>query len=90
MRNKPEPAPGTIDPIDHDILTLLQANCRVSLAWIGERVGLSAPSVLERIKKLEGAGFILRYEAILDARKLGLDITSGKIEGRGRVYRIAG
>lgn len=64
------------DPIDHDILTLLQADCRLSLAKIGEKVGLSAPSVLERIKKLEQAGFILGYEAILDARKLGLDITA--------------
>ena len=76
MRQKPEIVPTAIDAIDHDILTLLQANCRVSLAWIGERVGLSAPSVLERIKKLEGAGFILGYEAILDAQKLGLDITA--------------
>lgn len=65
-----------LDPIDHDILTLLQANCRQSLASIGERVGLSAPSVLDRIKKLESAGVIQGYEAVLDARKLGLDITA--------------
>src|SRR2546423_9736201 len=65
-----------IDPIDHDILELLQQNCRVSLAFIGEKVGLSAPSVLDRIKKLESAGFIVGYEALLDARKLGLDITA--------------
>ena len=76
MRPKLETPTAPIDPIDHDILMLLQANCRVSLAFIGEKVGLSAPSVLDRIKKLEAAGLIVGYEAILDARKLGLDITA--------------
>jgi Lrp/AsnC family leucine-responsive transcriptional regulator len=65
-----------IDPIDHDILTLLQQNCRVSLASIGERVGLSSPSVLDRIKKLEASGVVRGYEAVLDARRLGFDITA--------------
>lgn len=76
MRPKLENPAAPIDPIDHDILTLLQKDCRVSLSWIGEKVGLSAPSVLDRIKKLEAAGFILGYEALLNARKLGLDITA--------------
>jgi Lrp/AsnC family leucine-responsive transcriptional regulator len=39
-------------------------------------VGLSAPAVLERIKKLEAAGVISGYRAILDGRRLGLDITA--------------
>src|SRR3989449_10693014 len=53
-----------------------QEDCRPSLARIGERVGLSAPAVLERIKKLEAAGIITGYRALLDARRLGLDITA--------------
>ena len=65
-----------LDDIDRRILALLQEDCRTPLARIGEAVGLSAPAVMERIKKLEAAGFINAYRAILDARRLGLDITA--------------
>src|SRR2546425_1189811 len=44
-----------LDDIDLRILGLLQEDCRTSLVRIGEQVGLSAPAVLERIKKLEAA-----------------------------------
>ena len=66
----------SIDHVDRHILTVLQENCKLSLAKIGERVGLSAPSVIERIKKLEESGVIRGYTAILNARKLGKDITA--------------
>src|SRR5437762_7044670 len=65
-----------LDDIDLRILGLLQEDCRTSLVRIGEQVGLSAPAVLERIKKLEAAGVITGYRALLDARRLGLDITA--------------
>src|SRR5467141_3913557 len=65
-----------LDDIDLRILGLLQEDCRTSLVRIGEQVGLSAPAVLERIKKLEAAGVVLGYRALLDARRLGLDITA--------------
>ena len=83
---------GTIpalDKIDSEILGLLQRDCKVSLASIGERVGLSAPSVVERIRKLEQAGVIRGYQAILDSKELGLDVTAfigvalGQVEGIG-------
>ena len=61
-----------LDDIDLRILGLLQEDCRTSLVRIGEQVGLSAPAVLERIKKLEAAGIVTGYRAILDARRLGL------------------
>ena len=64
------------DDIDLHILSLLQGNCKLPLAKIGERVGLSAPSVIERIKKLEDNGVITGYRAILDARRLGKDVTA--------------
>jgi Lrp/AsnC family transcriptional regulator, leucine-responsive regulatory protein len=67
--------PG-LDEIDVGILSILQENCRVSLAKIGEQVGLSAPSIVERVKKLEDSGLIRGYHALLDARKLGLDVTA--------------
>jgi Lrp/AsnC family leucine-responsive transcriptional regulator len=64
------------DVTDLEILGLLQDNCKQPLAAIGQKVGLSAPSVLERIHKLEEAGVILGYQALLDAHKLGRDITA--------------
>lgn len=66
----------TLDAIDRHILNLLQDNCELPLAKIGEQVGLSAPSVVERIKKLEEHGYIRGYHAILDARLLGKDVTA--------------
>ena len=65
-----------MDPIDREILALLQQNCRMSLSQIGDKVGLSAPSVQDHIRKLEAAGVIRSYEALLDARRLGLDVTA--------------
>lgn len=65
-----------LDEIDLRILALLQEHCKTPLAKIGERVGLSAPAVIERIKKLEEGGVIVGYTALIDARKLGHDITA--------------
>ena len=65
-----------LDAIDRHILRLMQENCRLPLAKIGKRVGLSAPSVMERVKKLEDAGVITGYRAVLDARLLGQDVTA--------------
>jgi Lrp/AsnC family leucine-responsive transcriptional regulator len=63
------------DATDRAILELLQENCKQPLAAIGEKVGLKAPSVIERIHKLEEAGVIIGYAAQLDARRLGKDVT---------------
>jgi Lrp/AsnC family transcriptional regulator, leucine-responsive regulatory protein len=65
-----------LDEIDTRILALLQEHCKMPLAKIGQRVGLSAPAVIERIKKLEESGVITGYTALLDTRKLGCDITA--------------
>jgi Lrp/AsnC family leucine-responsive transcriptional regulator len=65
-----------LDEIDVQILALLQEHCKMPLAKIGQRVGLSAPAVIERIKKLEEGGVITGYTALLDTRKLGCDITA--------------
>lgn len=68
-----EPA---LDRTDLLILEQLQENCKRPLAAIGEKVGLTAPSVMERIHKLEQAGVVREYVAVLDARRLGKDITA--------------
>ena len=65
-----------LDEIDRRILGVLQADCKVALARVGEQVGLSAPAVVERVKKLEQEGYIKGYHAQLDARRLGLDVTA--------------
>ena len=64
------------DDTDIRILGLLQDDCRTPLARLGEQVGLSAPAVLERIKKLEAAGVVTGYHAIIDGRKIGMDVTA--------------
>ena len=66
---------GDLDSIDFQILRLLQQNCKLSWGKIGEEVGLSTPSVIERVKKLEESGIIVSYQAILNGRTLGLDVT---------------
>lgn len=65
-----------LDPIDIKLLAELQQDCKQPLNRLGECVGLSAPAVMERIRKLEGAGVIAQYPAVLDARKVGLDIAA--------------
>ena len=65
-----------LDGIDRQLLGELQTDCKRSLKEIGAAVGLSAPSVMERVRKLENAEVIRGYHAVLDARKLGLDISA--------------
>src|SRR6185369_4581726 len=65
-----------LDDIDLRILSLLQSDCRTSLVRLGEQVGLSAPAVLERMKKLEAARVVTGYRALVDGRRVGLDITA--------------
>ncbi|MGE5302030.1 MAG: Lrp/AsnC family transcriptional regulator [Alphaproteobacteria bacterium] len=65
-----------IDQIDLKILHILQLNGRARLADIADEVELSAPAVMERVKKLESSGVIKGYLALVDAKKLGKDITA--------------
>jgi Lrp/AsnC family leucine-responsive transcriptional regulator len=66
----------SVDATDRAILDALQDDCTQPLARIGEKVELSAPSVLERVRKLERSGLVRGYHAELDARLAGLDITA--------------
>ncbi len=65
-----------LDAIDHHILAQLQENGRLSNLELAEAVGLSASPCLRRVKRLEAEGYISRYVAILDAEKMGFDITA--------------
>lgn len=65
-----------IDEIDTKILMLLQAHGRMKRNRIAEEVGLSVPSVSERMRKLEDRGVIKGYHAVVDAKRLHIDITA--------------
>ena len=65
-----------LDDKARTILALLEADSRLTYAQIGERVGLAASSVHDRIHKLERAGVIRSYRADLDFGAVGLPITA--------------
>ncbi len=63
-----------LDDISWLILDELQSNGRISYKELGERVGLTPPAVADRVRKLERAGVITGYTAIIDPDALGLPI----------------
>ncbi len=65
---------GGPDEVDWRILGELQANARVTFAEVGRRVGLTAPAVAERVRRLEQAGIISGYHAHIDTTRLGLTL----------------
>jgi Lrp/AsnC family transcriptional regulator, leucine-responsive regulatory protein len=67
---------GAIDAVDQQLIDLLRANGRASIAELARQVGLSSPAVHDRVGKLEGAGVILGYRAIIDPAAVGLDVTA--------------
>ncbi|HQS71125.1 MAG: ArsR family transcriptional regulator [Novosphingobium sp. 28-62-57] len=66
---------ATLDGIDRQLLAELQAEGRVTNVELAQRVGLTAPPCLRRVRALEDAGVIRGYHADLDASKLGFAIT---------------
>ncbi len=65
----------TLDGMDRRLLALLQRDGRAPVARLAAAVGLSAPPVHERLRRLEAAGIIQRYTAVLDPHRLGLGMT---------------
>ena len=64
-----------LDAIDRKILTVLQDDASLSVAEIGDRVGLSSTPCWKRIQRLEAEGIILRRVALVDQNKIGLGIS---------------
>jgi Lrp/AsnC family leucine-responsive transcriptional regulator len=60
-----------LDTTDRALLAELQLDARLSLAELGRRVGLSAPAVADRLRRLEASGAIAGYRAVVDPRALG-------------------
>jgi Lrp/AsnC family transcriptional regulator len=65
-----------MDVTDKKILGLLQEDATMSIAEVGERVGLSQTPCWKRIQRLEADGVIVRRVALLNPEKLGLNITA--------------
>ena len=65
----------SLDTIDRAILRVLQRQGRISNADLSTRVHLSPSACHRRVQRLEQAGFVRDYVALLDARKLGVSTT---------------
>ncbi|MDO5562229.1 MAG: Lrp/AsnC family transcriptional regulator [Synergistaceae bacterium] len=63
-----------LDDIGRQILRILQEDGRISFNELGRRVGLSSPAVAERVRRMEEAGIILGYRAIVDHGRIGYPI----------------
>lgn len=55
-----------LDNIGERILEALAENARISFSELGRKVGLSGPAVTERVRKMEDAGIIKGYRAVID------------------------
>ena len=64
-----------MDAIDRKILAVVQEDASLSVAEIGNRVGLSSTPCWKRLQKLEAEGVITRRVALVDQEKIGLGIT---------------
>ncbi len=63
-----------LDKFDKAILLALQENGRLANQELADKIGLSPSACLRRFKALETSGLIVGYRALLDAKKLGLDL----------------
>jgi len=60
-----------LDAVGWRILVELQENARISFSELGRRIGMTAPAVAERVRRLEEAGVIRGYRVELDVERLG-------------------
>jgi DNA-binding Lrp family transcriptional regulator len=82
------------DPVDERILRMLVRNARASWRDVGAEVGLSANAVAQRVRRLEDAGWVRGYTALLDPRldgdassslvllRTSTDVDAGDVESR--------
>ncbi|MDX1272243.1 Lrp/AsnC family transcriptional regulator [Bizionia paragorgiae] len=67
--------PNSLDKIDTQILALLQQNSNRTTKSIANELGMTTTPIFERIKKLEKEGYINKYVAVLNNKKIGLKQT---------------
>ena len=64
-----------MDRTDYQILNILQADCRATLKCIGDQVGLTAPAVSERVRRMEEKGVIRDFRIDIDRARLDSGMT---------------
>jgi Lrp/AsnC family leucine-responsive transcriptional regulator len=74
LESKATLARPTLDGKDWQLLEALQRDARLTYAELGRLVRLSAPAVAERVRRLEDAGVIAGYRAVIDPKRLGYSI----------------
>ena len=67
---------GDLDETGRKILATLQREGRVPFSELGRRVGLSAPAVAERVRRMEDVGLIAGWRAMVDRQHLGWPMTA--------------
>jgi len=67
---------GELDELDLQLLEALQRNARSTFADLGALVGLKAPAVHDRVKRLEQRGFLQGYSARIDTQRLGIELVA--------------
>lgn len=65
-----------LDRLDIQILTVLMRNARVRWSALAEQLGVSAPAVADRVRRLESIGVIAGYAAQLNGEKVGIALTA--------------
>ena len=74
VRNNLQSSASALDAIDARLLTALNDNARLTISELARLVGLSAPSVGERVRRLEAAGIVRGFTLEVDTRALGYQI----------------
>jgi Lrp/AsnC family transcriptional regulator, leucine-responsive regulatory protein len=67
---------GSLDAVDMKLLDALAADARISIAELGRQVGLSSPSVSERMRRLEEADVIEEYTVRINPKTIGLPVAA--------------
>ncbi|WP_248731421.1 Lrp/AsnC family transcriptional regulator [Pseudomonas sp. MWU13-2517] len=65
-----------LDSVDMKILSLIQADCRITTSKLAEVMSMSETPCWRRVKRLEAEGFISAYQAVLNKEALGFQITA--------------
>ena len=63
-----------MDTVDLQIIASLLEDGRITMKELGQRVGLTSPATIERVKKLEETGVISGYTAVVNINKIGLPV----------------
>lgn len=66
---------ASLDQTDMQILQALQQNAKINMKELSETLHISKTPIYERIKRLESEGYIRQYVALVDSKKIGMNLT---------------